>query len=78
MPPIPRNDQTLKIPCSPSLGSQKLRPVSHGLRGNDPGGYALPRSSRQTEHPRLGEALRHHGAAEAGTDDDDVEMAFRG
>src|SRR5262249_39044298 len=51
MPPRPRNDQTSQMPCMPSLGSQKFRAVSHGLRGKEPGGYALPRSSRQTDLP---------------------------
>ena len=37
-PPSPRKDQTSKSPCMPSLGSQKLRAVSQGLRGKEPGG----------------------------------------
>src|SRR5262245_44454901 len=51
MPPRPRKDQTLKSPWSPSLGSHKLRLISHGLRANEPGGYAFPRSRRQTDIP---------------------------
>src|SRR5262245_6938816 len=48
---MPRNDQTLNIPCRPSLGSQKFRAMSAGLRGKDPGGNDLPRSSTQTRCP---------------------------
>src|SRR5262245_10246967 len=51
MPPRPRNSQMLKMPCNPSLGSQMLWLIPYGLRGNEPGGYALPRSSRQTRMP---------------------------
>ena len=51
IPPMPRNDQTSKTPCSPSLGSQKLCAMSHGVRGNEPGGYALPRSRTRTDMP---------------------------
>src|SRR5215211_3052828 len=44
----PENDHRSKSPCSPSPGSQKfdLKPI--GLRGNDPGGYAFPRSRTST------------------------------
>src|SRR4051794_36962481 len=48
---IPLNDHTLNIPSLPSLGSQRFRAISAGVRGNDPGGYGFPRSSRQTRLP---------------------------
>src|SRR5215218_1548926 len=44
----PRKPQKLYNPCSPSLGSQKFFLMRYGLRGNEPGGYGLPRSRRQT------------------------------
>src|SRR5215211_5103788 len=44
-------DHRLYKPYRPSLGFQKLCFIWWGLRGNDPGGYALPRSNRQTRKP---------------------------
>src|SRR5215210_7267801 len=44
----PRKPQKLYNPCSPSLGSQKFFLIRYGLRGNEFGGYAFPRSRRQT------------------------------
>src|SRR6266545_3800473 len=63
MPPMPRNDQTLKIPCSPSLGSQKFRAISHGLRGRAQR-VSLAALEQTDPDPGLGEALRHDRAAE--------------
>jgi hypothetical protein len=48
---IPSNAQMLYIPYNPSLGFQKFLFIQYGLRGDEPGGYALPRSSRQTFRP---------------------------
>src|SRR4051795_11266140 len=47
----PSNDQTSNMPCRPLLGSQKFCFRPHGLRGNEPGGKGLPRSSTQTCRP---------------------------
>src|SRR5215218_6059592 len=44
----PENDHRSKSPCRPSLGSQKFDWKPIGLRGNDPGGYLLPRSRTST------------------------------
>src|SRR5215211_2993782 len=44
-------DHRLYKPYRRSLGFQKLCFIRWGLRGNDPGGYALPRSNRQTRKP---------------------------
>src|SRR5215211_4168482 len=49
--PSRSNDQTLYIPYSPSLGSQKFFCIRCGARGNESGGYALPLSRRQTRRP---------------------------
>src|SRR3954468_2371567 len=54
-------DQTSNRPCRPSLGSQKLRPMSWGERANEPGGYGFPRSSRQTAPPS---SARRHAITE--------------
>ncbi len=48
---MPSKLHTSKSPCRPASGSQKLRAVPRGLRGNDPGGYALPRSRTTTDLP---------------------------
>src|SRR5436309_5148730 len=48
---MPLKFQTLNIPYRPLLGSQKFFEKPSGLRGNEPGGYGLPRSSRQTRLP---------------------------
>ena len=47
----PRNDQMLNRPWRPALGSQKLPRMASGLRGNEFGGYAWPRSSTRTLSP---------------------------
>src|SRR5438067_9458548 len=43
--------QTSKSPYRPSLGSQNARLNSYGVRGNEPGGHAFPRSKRHTLRP---------------------------
>src|SRR5215211_2543587 len=48
---MPLKLQMSKRPCRPLLGSQKLRAISRGCRGNVPGAHALPRSSRSTRRP---------------------------
>ena len=42
---------TSYMPWSPALGSQKLDCIACGVRGKEPGGKGLPRSSRQTLRP---------------------------
>src|SRR4051794_11468342 len=39
------------MPCSPSSGAQNAAFHAPGVRGNEPGGHAWPRSSTQTERP---------------------------
>src|SRR5437762_3796214 len=46
--PSPPNDQTSNSPCRPSLGSHRACENWNGVRGNEPGGHFLPRSSRHT------------------------------
>src|SRR5918997_4090998 len=58
---IRENDHTSNRPCRPSLGSQKFRAMSWGERAKEPGGYALPRSSRQTSRPA---SARRHAITE--------------
>ena len=49
IPPRPRNDQTSKSPCSPSLGSQKLRPSPTGCAGRSRAGRPChARAGRRT------------------------------
>src|SRR5436190_20683759 len=45
------------MPNRPCPGSHRLVAMARGLRGNDPGGYGLPRSNRHTE--RLAAASRY-------------------